>query len=121
MAQPDFRIQVIADISCDLAPLGSIPSTIRASTIAEPIFGFDAKTRLEVAPFQKNAIDMMTIDNLPNELPRDASQFFGKQFVENILPELLKTDGESSIIERGTIAKNGRLTEPFSYLNDFVV
>lgn len=119
MARPDFRIQVIADISCDLMPNSSVPSTIRATTVADPVYGFDPKTGLETPPFQPDSIDMMTIDYLPNELPRDASVFFGDQFLKNILPELLKNEGESDVIERGTIAKNGRLTARFDYLADF--
>ena len=115
MARPDFRISVIADITCDIAPAASVPATIRASKIADPVFGFDPHTRTECAPYQAHAIDMMTIDNLPSELPRDASVFFGKQMIENVLPELLKGP-ESAIIRRGTITDNGHLTEPFEYL-----
>lgn len=118
MRQPDFKIKVIADVTCDIAPVSSIPSTLKASTIADPIFGYDPVTESETAPFSSNSIDMMTIDNLPNEMPRDASKAFGEQFIEHILPELFKE--ESGVLERATVAENGELGKHFQYLEDYV-
>jgi hypothetical protein len=118
MAEEDFNIQVIADVTCDIAPVSSVPSTIKASTIADPVFGFDPKTGEETAPFQAHAIDMMTIDNLPSELPRDASTAFGKMYIEQVLPHMLAPN--SAMIERATIAQHGRLGPQFGYLYDFV-
>ena len=115
MAKDDFSIKVIADVTCDIAPVSSIPSTIKASTIADPVFGFDPSNRKEVAPFTESAIDMMTIDNLPNELPRDASTAFGDMFIEHVLPELMgKKEGD--MIERASVTKNGNLGAHFEYL-----
>ncbi len=119
MAKSDFNIKTIADVTCDIAPVSSIPSTIKASTIADPIFGFDPKTGKEVAPFGKDVIDMMTIDNLPNELPRDASEAFGNQFLAEIIDELIK-DEISEVILRASVAKNGDLGPHFEYLRDYV-
>ncbi|KAA3631780.1 MAG: alanine dehydrogenase [Bacteroidetes bacterium] len=118
MAQPDFKIKVIADVTCDIAPVSSIPSTLRASKISDPIFGFDPKTGKETTPHQEGVIDMMTIDNLPSEIPRDSSKAFGDMFIEHILPELVKK--ESDVIQRATIAENGQLGEYFEYLADYV-
>lgn len=118
MKEEDFSIQVIADVTCDIAPISSIPSTLRPSTIPEPVFGFDPETGLETLAYQSEAIDMMTIDNLPNELPRDASKAFGQQFMEHILSELLKP--ESKVIERATVAVGGKLGPHFQYLRDYV-
>jgi saccharopine dehydrogenase (NAD+, L-lysine-forming) len=120
MAKEDFKISVIADVTCDIAPVSSVPSTIRASSIDDPVYGFDPKQRIEVPAFSPNAIDVMAIDNLPNEIPRDASQSFGNQFIEFVLPELLKPNGESSVINRATICKSGFLTPQFAYLKDYV-
>ena len=119
MSSPNFNIKVIADVSCDLMPYSSVPSTIRATKIPEPFFGFDKTTHQEVAPFEDNTVTMMTIDNLPNELPRDASTFFGEQFITYILPEILKEE-YSDVLLRGTIAMDGALREPFAYLQDYV-
>ncbi|GJM33300.1 MAG: alanine dehydrogenase [Saprospiraceae bacterium] len=118
MKRPDFNIQVIADVTCDIAPVSSIPSTLKASTIADPVFGYDPQTEKETAPFQKHVIDMMTIDNLPSEMPRDASKAFGNMFLEKILPEFLKP--KSLILERATIAKDGKLGPHFQYLREYV-
>ncbi len=119
MRRPDFNLRVIADISCDLAPHSSIPSTIRVTAIDAPVFGYDPFTGQETEPFQKGSIDMMTIDNLPNELPRESSKAFGKQFITKILGELLRGD-PSEMLERATITEDGKLKPAFEYLGDWV-
>jgi hypothetical protein len=119
MCRPDFRIQVIADITCDLMPHSSVPSTLRASKIADPVYGFDPRNNAECPPFQPGSVDVMAIDNLPSELPRDASAFFGRQLLEKILPEVLKGRASETIC-RGMIAENGALTPAFAYLQDYV-
>ena len=118
MKKDDFNIKVIADVTCDIAPVSSIPSTIKASTITDPVFGFDPDTGKETEPYGSDTIDMMTIDNLPNELPRDASTAFGEMFVEHVLPEL--EIEHSELIERASICKDGALTEHYQYLSDYV-
>lgn len=119
MQRKDFKINTIADITCDIAPVSSIPSTIKASTIADPIFGYDVHTGKEVAPYQDGVVNMMTIDNLPNELPRDASLAFGDMFLEHVIPEMKKS--QSSILHNASITTlRGELNEPFTYLKDFV-
>ena len=119
MTSPHFNIKVIADVSCDLMPFSSVPCTIRASKITDPFYGFDKTTHQVVAAFEKNAVTMMTVDNLPNELPRDASAFFGDQFINYILPEILKEE-YSDVLLRGTIAMDGQLRPDFTYLQDYV-
>ena len=118
MQRPDFRIRVIADVTCDIAPVSSVPSTIRASTIAQPVYGFDPFTGLEVPPWQEGGIDVMAIDNLPNEMPRDASAAFGNMFLDSVLPEFFKSN--SQVLERATIADRGVLCPRFAYLQGFV-
>jgi alanine dehydrogenase len=113
----DWRTAVIADITCDID--GSVPINVGASSIADPVYGIDRKTAERVQPFQntKNTIDVMAVDNLPNELPRDASYYFGAHFEKFILKELM--NGNSHIIERATICDNGKLTPHFQYLSDY--
>jgi saccharopine dehydrogenase (NAD+, L-lysine forming) len=120
MLKSNFNIKVIADITCDIAPDASVPCTLRPSLIADPVFGFDPKIGKECPPFYLQGVDVMAIDNLPSELPRDASVFFGDQLIKNVLPELLNGKG-SAAIKRGMITENGSLTEKFSYLEDFVM
>ena len=119
MKEASFNIKVIADITCDIAPIASIPCTLRATTIAEPFFAYNPISEEEEAAFEGNGVDMMTIDNLPNELPRDASADFGNQFIQHVLPELQKSTND--MINRASITTNeGKLNEPFLYLSDYV-
>lgn len=115
--QPGFRISVIADITCDIN--GSVPLNLAASTIADPVYGVKRSDFSRTEPFQDNhgVIDIMAVDNLPNELPRDASEHFGAHIIKYILPELLKQ--ESPILDRATICRNGKLTSYFEYLSDY--
>ncbi len=119
MRQSDFGIKVIADVTCDIAPVASIPATIKASTIADPIFGYDPETGKEVLPHQSHVVDMMTIDNLPNELPRDASTSFGQQFSNHIIKALLEKEN-NPIIQRASVTKDGKLGPHFKYLTKYV-
>ena len=118
MRAEDFRIKLIGDVTCDFK--GSIPSTIKPSTIYDPAYDFNPFTDGIEAPFsdEKN-ITVMAIENLPGELPRDASTYFGDMLLKNVLPELLGNTF-SELIERATIARNGQLTEKYKYLEDYV-
>ncbi len=118
MAAPDFRIKTIADVTCDIAPVSSIPSTLKASTIADPVFGYHPQSQQETTPYTPSSIDMMTIDNLPNELPRDASVAFGDMFIQHVLPELNYPN--SPMLNRATIAKGGDLGSHFEYLRGYL-
>lgn len=113
----DFKINLVADISCDID--GPVASTIRASTIADPFYGYDAQTEKEVAFDAKNAITVMAVDNLPCELPKDASEGFGEMFLEHVIPAFFNDD-ERGILKRAKITKDGQLTKRFEYLQDYV-
>jgi saccharopine dehydrogenase (NAD+, L-lysine forming) len=113
----DWRLNVIADITCDVN--GSVPINIGASAIEDPVYGIDRASIARVPAYRnsRNTIDVMAVDNLPNELPCDASQYFGAHLEKYILPELLKA--ESDIIARATICDNGRLTPHYEYMADY--
>lgn len=111
------KIKVVADISCDVD--GPIASTIKASTIADPIFGYLPSESKEVEMFHPGSIAVMSIDNLPCELPKDASEGFGEMFMEHVVPAFFNND-KDEILKRAQITDNGKLTERFSYLQDFV-
>ena len=113
-----FKIKTIADITCDIAPEASVPSTIRASTILAPVYGYHPHKERECEAFQSYSIDVMAVDNLPNELPRDASKNFGELFMEKIIPALLKEYDE--MIDKATIAKRGQLTQHYTYLSEYI-
>ncbi len=113
----DFNIKVVADISCDID--GPIASTIKASTIADPIFGYDPKTGQEANYKDKNVIAVMSVDNLPSELPKDASVGFGDMFSQHVIPAFFNGD-KDGVLERALMTYNGKLTERYSYLQDYV-
>jgi len=113
----DFKIKVVADISCDVD--GPVASTIRSSTIEDPIYGYNPKTGQEVNFRDKDAIAVMAVDNLPCELPKDASEGFGEQFAKYVIPAFFNND-EDGVLQRAKMTENGKLTERFSYLQDYV-
>jgi alanine dehydrogenase len=113
----DFNIKVVADISCDID--GPVASTIRPSTILDPIYGYNPISETEDNFLKEGNIAVMAIDNLPCELPKDASEDFGNELLKKILPSLIMSDDEQ-IIENATICKNGDLTPNFEYLRNYV-
>ena len=115
MKAADFCIKVIADISCDIE--GSIPATLRATRIGDPVMGYNPHTEQEEAPYQAHTIDIMAVDNLPNELPRDATEQFGAALSRYIIPELLQPN--STVIDRATITLQGKLHGRFQYLEHY--
>ncbi|MDC6387129.1 NAD(P)-dependent oxidoreductase [Maribacter sp. PR1] len=115
--QPEFKIKVVADVSCDID--GPVASTIKASTIAEPIYGYDPQTEKETDFKNLDAIAVMAVDNLPCELPRDASEGFGEAFVKNVIPAFFNND-KDGVLQRARMTQSGKLTERYSYLKDFV-
>jgi saccharopine dehydrogenase (NAD+, L-lysine forming) len=118
MQSDDFRIKIIADITCDIN--GSVPSTKKATTITDPLYDYDPATDSMQSPLSKDRyITVMAIDNLPCELPRSASDEFGRDLIDRVLPLLIGKDKED-IIKRATIADKGALTFHFKYLQDYV-
>ena len=113
----DFKIKFVADISCDVD--GPVASTIRASTIADPLYGYDPKSESEVSYTSENAIVVMAVDNLPCELPMDASEGFGALFLENVIPAFFNDDKEG-VLKRSKMTANGKLTARFAYLQDYI-
>ena len=115
---PDFRVSVIADVSCDID--GPIPTTIRATTIADPFYDFNRQTGNEEKAFSKPGnITVMSIDNLPGELPRDASEDFGKQLMGTVLRDLL-SGTTSGMVLRAVITEGGKLPPRFAYLDEYL-
>jgi len=118
MREDDFKISLIADVSCDID--GPIPSTVRPSTIAEPLYGYNPKTEKEVGAYDEGAVTVMAVDNLPGELPRNASVDFGTGLIEKVFPSLFGEDTEGIIHRASITTLEGTLNEPFKYLEDFV-
>jgi hypothetical protein len=115
LAHDDFHIRTIADITDDRE--GSIPCNLGDSAMQDPVYGVDRKSRLRTAPYLADSVDVMAVGNLPNELPRDASRYFGEQLIKHVLDDLLR--GGSKIIERATMVREGELTELYHYLAEY--
>jgi hypothetical protein len=107
----------VADISCDVD--GPIGCTIKASTIADPFFGYLPSENKEVPYTHSGSIMVMSVDNLPCELPKDASEGFGEMFMEHVIPAFFNGD-KDGILARAKMTENGKLTPRFSYLQDYV-
>lgn len=117
LKSPKCKLKVVADISCDID--GPIACTIRPSTIAEPLYGYLASEDREVPFTHPAAVVVMAVDNLPCELPKDASEGFGEVFLERVIPAFYNGD-KDGILARAKVTENGKLTKRFAYLQDFV-
>ncbi|GAB5401372.1 MAG: NAD(P)-dependent oxidoreductase [Aureisphaera sp.] len=116
--KPEFKINLVADVSCDID--GPVASTIKPSTIADPFYGYDPVSESEVSIDSPGAIGVMAVDNLPCELPKDASEGFGDMFMEHVIPAFFNNDSDG-ILERARMTTSeGTLTDRYSYLQDYV-
>jgi alanine dehydrogenase len=113
----DWNISLVADVSCDIDC--AVASTLRPSTIADPLYGYNPNTEQEDDFYSNETIGVMAVDNLPCELPKDASVDFGKMFIEHVLEPLRGNDPEN-IIARASETKDGKLSSYFSYLEEYV-
>jgi len=113
----DCKIKVVADISCDVD--GSVACTLRSSTIDEPFYGYLPSENKEVEVFHPAAIVVMAVDNLPCELPKDASEGFGAMFMQHVIPAFFNGD-KDGVLQRAKMTEKGKLTPRFSYLQEYV-
>lgn len=112
-----FNIKVVADISCDIN--GPVATTLRASTIADPIYGYDPILEKETDFRNPEAIAVMAVDNLPCEIPADASQGFGESFINHVIPSFFNGD-RNGVLQRAKMTYDGKLTQRYNYLQDYV-
>lgn len=115
LKHPEFRIQTIADVTDDAH--GSIPCNLGDQSIDDPVYGVDKMSGEKTAPYLDTSVDVMAVGNLPNELPKDASRYFGEQLIKYVLEDVLK--GGSITLDKAMILKNGKLTAEFEYLSDY--
>jgi saccharopine dehydrogenase (NAD+, L-lysine forming) len=115
LKRPDFRIKTIADITDDFN--GSVPCNLGDSTIDNPVYGVDKNSFKKTAPYLPNSVDVMAVGNLPNELARDASRYFGEQLIKHVLDDI--RIGGSALISNATMVDNGKLNEPFLYMKEY--
>lgn len=111
-----FAIETIADITDD--ENGSVPINLGDQTIENPVYSVDKSSLEKIAPFSPQGVDVMAVGNLPNELPRDASNYFGEQLIKFVLDPLL--EGNDPIVDRATMTRNGDLTNTYAYLKNYI-
>ena len=116
LKKENFRIQTIADITDDMG--GSVPCNIGDSTIEDPVYGVDKSSFEKTAPYLPGSVDIMAVGNLPNELPRDASRYFGEQLIKHVFADLFN-NRESRLINHASIVKNGKLNEGYEYMKEY--
>ena len=121
LAEAQPKLRVIGDITCDIQ--GSIAATLRATDSGDPVYRYDPSTGAEVPGLAGPGVVVMAVDNLPCELPIDASQHFGDSLVRfvggldrchwerpfdqlDLAPEL----------KGAIVAHRGRLTPNFAHL-----
>ncbi|PCJ81265.1 MAG: alanine dehydrogenase [Bacteroidetes bacterium] len=114
----DLRLKVVADVSCDID--GPVACTLKPSTVADPVYGYDPINECECAFDKKGAITVMAVDNLPCELPRDASKGFGREMLDHVIPLLIEGDKDGVLEGARETNLNGNLCEKFKYLSDYV-
>ena len=121
LKRADFRIKTIADITDDFN--GSIPCNLGDSTIDDPVYGVDKSSFEKTDPYLPNSVDVMAVGNLPNELARDASRYFGEQLIKHVLDDIRLADSETTepgeLIQHATMINAGKLTGPYLYMKDY--
>jgi len=117
MRSPDWKVKVVADISCDID--GPVACTLRPSTIENPLYGYHASTEQECAFDHPEGITVLAVDNLPCELPRDASEGFGRELMEHVIPLLLLGDADGILDAASETTLAGELNAPYAYLQDY--
>ena len=115
MLEPEFRVKTIADITDDQG--GSVPCNLGDTSITDPVYGVNKITLQKTAPYINGSVDIMAVGNLPNELPRDASRYFGEQLMKHIFADLIEKG--SSVIDRATMVSKGKITSHYAYLKEY--
>jgi saccharopine dehydrogenase (NAD+, L-lysine-forming) len=113
-----IRLKVVADVSCDID--GPVACTLRPSTVDSPVYGYNSVTESECAFDEEGAITVMAVDNLPCELPRDASKGFGREMLDHVIPLLIEGDKDGVLAGGRETGIDGELCEKYKYLEEYV-
>lgn len=113
-----FNIKLVSDISCDID--GPVASTLEPSTIANPFYGYDPQQEQVVKLGTPGSIGVSAVDNLPGELPRDASEDFGNELIKNVFPHFFNGDPDMVLAKATETTLEGELSDYYSYLQDYI-
>ena len=115
------RLKVVGDISCDIA--GSIELTVEVTQPDAPCFVYDPNEGAIRNGVEGPGLVVMAVDNLPCELPREASQDFSRA-LRDMLPALSAADWSADFdqlglpphLQRAVIVHKGQLTPDYVHL-----
>ena len=116
MHDENFKIQTIADITDDKG--GSVPANLGDTSSENPVYGVDKKTFQQTGPYLPGSVDIMAVGNLPNELPRDASRYFGEQLIKHVFTELFSNQ-KTRLIDHASIVVGGKLNSGYEYMKEY--
>ncbi|KAJ2609943.1 hypothetical protein H4S08_003829, partial [Coemansia sp. RSA 1365] len=109
------KMLAIADISCDIG--GSLEFMSHASTIDTPFFYVDAVNSVEHKDIEKPGVQINSIDNLPTELPFEASKHFGDALYP-YAKALATGNLADAVLHNAIICQNGSLEKRYQHLQD---
>jgi len=119
------KLQIIGDISCDIE--GGVECTVKATDPGDPVFTFNPVSGRSIDGITKDGIVIMSVDNLPSELPKDASEYFSR-ILKTLIPNMVEADFTvefdqlrlSDSIKKAIICYKGTLTPDYQYLEKYL-
>ncbi|MHA2363045.1 MAG: bifunctional lysine ketoglutarate reductase /saccharopine dehydrogenase family protein [Candidatus Hodarchaeales archaeon] len=119
------RLKVIGDISCDVN--GAVEATIQTTDSANPVYVYNPDTEHAEIGVKGHGPVVLAVDNLPCQLPKESSAFFGN-ILKEYVPIITKADYSVSFnelkltpeLKNAVIVYQGKLTPNYNYLEKFL-
>ncbi len=116
---------VVGDITCDID--GAIQFNSGSTLSPDPVYVYDPETGEKTMGFQGNGVLLMAVDNLPTELPREASEAFGEALLP-FVPAMGACDYSKPFeeldlpleVKKAVIAHGGQLTPDYKYIEKYL-
>jgi len=118
-------LRVIGDISCDVQ--GGVECTLKNTTPGNPVFTYLPDRDEACDGFEGHGLVIMAVDNLPSEIPAEASAYFSS-ILKNLLPDLLQADYSLDFndlnlppsLKKAVVVYHGELTPDYQYLKKYL-
>ncbi len=123
--QGNPRLIIVGDISCDIH--GAIEFTIDCTKPDHPTFVYNPNTEQAKLGISGEGVVVMAVDNLPTELPREASTSFSET-LQRFIPPIVKADYTIPFdqldlppeLKKAVIVYQGKLTPQYEYLYKYL-